>query len=410
MPAGRAQRQVTTMSTPSDSDVIRLPNLQRDRDGTLRLMSWWQQDRVKAAKVMVVGAGALGNEVAKNLTLMGVGHLFVIDRDEIEAANLSRSVLFRESDNGRLKTEAAAAAIKDLNPEVKVQTFNGDVNTDLGLGVFRRMDVVVGCLDNRQARLSVNRFCWKANRPWVDGAIQELFGVARVFVPERGACYECTLTERDWQILSMQHPCKGIALGNLLEGKVPTTPTISSIIAGVQSQEALKLIHGMDDFVLNGKALVFNGLTNDVYVTEYREKEFCDSHYVYDDIVECADLSAAGSSVGEALERIRSDLDQDAVIGLDREIVLSLECFPCKTKEPALKPQDKLFVEDAKCPTCGEIREPTTTHNILGNEDFLDRSLADLGIPPLHIVEGRSNAGTRFYELTGDLAETVQFG
>lgn len=389
--------------------MIRLPNLARDRDGTLRLMSWWQQDRVKQAKVMVVGAGALGNEVAKNLALMGIGHLFVIDRDVIEAANLSRSVLFRESDNGRLKTEAAARAIKELNPGVKVQTFDGDVNTDLGLGVFRRMDVVVGCLDNRQARLSVNRFCWKANRPWVDGAIQELFGVARVFVPGRGACYECTLTEQDWQILSMQHPCKGIALGNILQGKVPTTPTISAIIAGVQSQEALKLLHGMDEFVLNGKGLIFNGLTNDVYVTEYREKEFCDSHYVYDEIVECPELSATGSSVRDVLDRVRADLGPDAVIGLDREIVLSLECFRCQTREPMLKPQDRLFVEEAQCPECGEVREPTTTHHVLGEEDFLDRPLEDLGVPPLHVVEGRGSSGTKFFELTGDLAETIRF-
>ena len=119
----------------------------------------------------MVGAGALGNEVIKNLVLMGIGHIYIIDFDTIEAANLSRSPLFRESDSGREKAEVAAARAKELNPDVHIQYLHGDVTTDLGLGVFRRMDVIVGCLDNREARLAVNRFAYWMDKPWVDGAI-----------------------------------------------------------------------------------------------------------------------------------------------------------------------------------------------------------------------------------------------
>ena len=134
---------------------------------------------------MVVGAGALGNEVIKNLALMGIGNLFIVDFDKIEAANLSRSILFREGDNNRSKAEIAAARAKSINPDVHVQYMNGDVTSQLGLGIIRRMDVVIGCLDNREARLAVNRFCYWVNKPWVDGAIQELLGLMRVFVPGR---------------------------------------------------------------------------------------------------------------------------------------------------------------------------------------------------------------------------------
>ena len=237
--AGVADRDIHTDDlTPGGDAVVTIPNLRRDRNGTLRLMSWWRQDRVEAARVMVVGAGALGNEVLKNLALMGIGHLFIVDRDEIEAANLSRSVLFRERDEGRRKVEVAAAQVRDLNPTVRTAALHGDVTADVGLGVFRRMDVVVGCLDSRYARLAVNNACWLVGVPWVDGAIQELFGEVRVFSPGGGACYACTLTDLDWRILREAQPCKGIAIGNILEGKVPTTPTISSIIAGIQSQEA----------------------------------------------------------------------------------------------------------------------------------------------------------------------------
>ena len=148
---------------------------------------------MEKAKILVVGAGALGNEVVKNLALMGVGYIYIIDFDTIEAANLSRSPLFREGDNGREKAEVAAARAKEINPDIHVQYLHGDVTTQIGLGVIRRMDVIIGCLDNREARLAVNRYAYWMNKPWVDGAIQELLGLVRVFVPGQGACFEVRL-------------------------------------------------------------------------------------------------------------------------------------------------------------------------------------------------------------------------
>ncbi|MCH8857110.1 MAG: HesA/MoeB/ThiF family protein, partial [Proteobacteria bacterium] len=226
-------------------DVVAVPDLRHDRAGTLRLISWWRQEAVASANVMVVGAGAIGNEVIKNLALLGVGHVMLVDRDTVELANLSRSVLYRERDEGRSKAHVAAERAEELNPSVQVRALHGDVAVDVGLGVYRRMDVVIGCLDSREARLTVNNACWLAGIPWVDGAIQELFGEVRVFVPGQGACYACTLTDADWTILREARPCSGLALANVLEGKVPTTPTIASIIGAIEAQEALKIIHGM---------------------------------------------------------------------------------------------------------------------------------------------------------------------
>ena len=111
--------------TPEKPLII--PNLKKDRLGTFSFISWWEREKVENARVMVVGAGALGNEVIKNLTLMGIGHIFIVDFDTIELANLSRSVLFRESDSGRKKAEVAAARAKELNPNVHVQYFHGDI-------------------------------------------------------------------------------------------------------------------------------------------------------------------------------------------------------------------------------------------------------------------------------------------
>jgi hypothetical protein len=100
-----------------------------------------------------------------------------------------------------------------------VKAWHGDINYDMGIGVFRHVDAIVGCLDNREARLSMNRASWAVGKPWVDGAIQELMGIVRVFWPGRGACYECTLSDADYQAISLRYSCPLLARENILQGK-----------------------------------------------------------------------------------------------------------------------------------------------------------------------------------------------
>ena len=385
---------------------LHIPNLQKDRLGTFEFISWWEREKVQQAKVLVVGAGALGNEVIKNLALMGVGHIFIIDFDNIEAANLSRSVLFRETDNHRSKAEVVAARAKSINPQIHVQYLNADVTTGLGLGIIRRMDAVIGCLDNREARLAVNRFCYWMDKPWVDGAIQELLGLMRVFVPGQGACYECTLTEQALRDLSLRYSCQLLARQNVLLGKVPTTPTIASIIGGMQSQEALKLIHDMP--VEPGKVVHFNGLNNEMHTTAYNPREDCESHWTYGEIAELP-ARAERATLEDLLKIARSDLGPDAIIELDQELVTSFECPKCHSMEKVLRPLSEISFEAGHCPTCGILREAQFTHMITGEEDFLHRTLKSVGIPQLHILRAQNGVEYRFYELTGDLAEALHF-
>jgi adenylyltransferase/sulfurtransferase len=385
---------------------IHIPNLRKDRLGTFEFISWWEREKVQNAKVMVIGAGALGNEVIKNLSLMGVGNLFIVDFDKVEAANLSRSILFREGDNNRSKSEIAAARAKSINPDIHVQYLNGDVTTELGLGIIRRMDVVIGCLDNREARLAVNRFCYWVNKPWVDGAIQELLGLVRVFVPGTGACYECTLTEQALRDLSMRYSCPLLARQNILLGKVPTTPTIASIIGGMQSQEALKLINGMP--VEPGKVTHFNGMVNEMHTTAYSSRDDCESHWTYGEITELP-ARAGRTTLADLLRIARADLGPEAMIELDQELITQLECPNDHTVEEILRPLSEVTFEAAHCPTCGELRESTLTHLISGEEKFLHRTLASVGVPALHIVRAHNGVQYRFYELTGDLQDALHF-
>jgi len=390
----------------SPEKPLLVPNLKTDRQGTFELISWWERDKVAKAKVLIVGAGALGNEVAKNLALMGVGYIFILDFDTIELANLSRSVLYRESDTGRRKAEVAAARLKDLNPNVRVQYLHADVTTGLGLGIIRRMDVIVGCLDNREARLAVNRFAYWMNKPWVDGAIQEFLGLVRVFIPGQGACFECTLTEQARRDLSLRYSCPLLARENVLLGKVPTTPTIASIIGAMQAQEALKIIHALP--VEAGKVTHFNGMNNDMHTSAYKPREDCESHWTYGEVSELP-AAAGKTTLGELVRIVHADLGADAVLELDQELIISLNCTTCQTRERVLKPMAEVTFQAAHCSTCGSLREIEMTHSVTGKEDFLSMTLAEAGVPALHILRAYNAQEYRFYELSGDLKESLHF-
>src|SRR5437773_6676453 len=310
------------------SDVLRIqpddPAERDDRFHRFKLIGWWDQNKLARAKIVVIGAGALGNEIVKNLALLGIGNLFIADKDRIENSNLSRSVLYRESDAGEFKATVAARAAKEIYPQMNVAAFNGDIVHDLGLGVFRWADLVIGGLDNREARLAINRNCWKVNRPWIDGAIEQIQGVARVFIPGGdGPCYECTMSDRDWKVLQARRSCNLLSRSEMEEGKTPTTPTISSIIAGVQCQEALKLLHGLE--TIGGRGWVFNGLSTDAYITQYQRKPECYSHDTLDEIVPL-DAGADSITIAEVLQKAAELSGEKVPLELCRDVLEKLVC------------------------------------------------------------------------------------
>lgn len=387
------------------SDVLKLSDPAADgRFTRFELIGWWDQQRLADAKILLIGVGALGNEILKDLALLGVGSVVVCDLDTIENSNLSRSVLFRAEDCGRPKAEVAARRATAIYPDMRVQPFHGNVVYDLGLGVYRWADLILGGLDNREARVAINRAAARAGKVWIDGAIERLDGVARVFDPASGPCYECTMSDTDWKMLESRRSCALLSRSEMEQGKVPTTPTTASVVAGIQCQEAVKLLHGLE--VLSGRGFVFEGTSHQSHVVTYTRKEDCPTHEA-DAPVEILSWRVGDTRVGDFLDRVRADLGGEAVIETNSDLLASLHCPKCDEDEPMWTSLGKVSEQQGRCPTCGEHRAPKMFHTIDGREPLLDRTLGQIGVPPWDVLAGRCGLEQRFFEFAGDRSDVL---
>jgi len=388
-------------TTPSSK--IRLDT--KEWASTFKLISWWDVERVNSARVMVVGAGALGNEVLKNLALLNVGQILIVDFDTIEYGNLSRSVLFRESDCGRSKSSVAAEQIRRINPHVSVMEINGDIMLDVGLGIFRRMDVVIGCLDNRLARMYINRHCYKVGKIWIDGAIENLAGQLCVYKPDV-SCYECQIQEQEWENIRYRMGCPDIAQRNANFGKIATTPISSSIIGAMQVQEALKVIHGNEKQSTAGRRYYYEGMNN---VSEWFSimelKDECMSHFDYDPIIEAEDLSCQ-NSMEEVLNWLTDRFEHDhPVIQLDHEVIHEITTSKSETVHQLVMAQphfSEKVMQPYRTAPDEKIVISKSTHEITRDFPHPSYSLKEIGIPPLQILRVRIDNDIHFVELTGD--------
>lgn len=375
-------------------------------DKSLWSIPGWNSKRIRESKVMVVGAGALGNEVIKNLTLLNVGNLVIVDFDIVEYGNLVKSVLFRKENTGQQKALVASESVKLINDQVKVLPILGDIATDVGLGVYRRMDVVIGCLDNRLARLHINQNCFKVGKSWVDGALENLSGNINVYTPGV-SCYECTLTDAAKELIRFRTGCYDIAKRNASEGTIATSPLSSSIIGAFQVQEALKIIFGDLNNSMAGQGFRYNGMNN--FFLKYRLseiKEDCSSHVFFEEVIEVEALSHE-NTISEVLKWIEQYFKTSQPKFLLKENIV-LEVITTKTGKTATTAIYKNHLLEAE-----EIknlsRAPDEDLHILKSTWIIDRSfpypkktLRDLGIPFLEILKVEVNDDIHFIELTGD--------
>lgn len=376
---------------------IRLTNPVEDRYQRLRLIRWWDQEKLKNAKVLVVGAGALGNEVVKNLALLGVGNAWIADFDKIETTNLTRSVLFRAEDVGSWKSDVLSRRARDINPDCAFHPLHADVRHDLGLNFFRELDLVFGCLDNREARYYINRNSFLLKKIFIDGGLDTLNGSVTVFHPPETACYECTLTQTDRIELQKRISCLK-SIEPEIKHHVPTAPTIASIIGGLQVQIGIRALHGLD--IPAGKRLGLYGLSDVFFDMKLERSEECGMHAVADPLPDT--IERLQVSITENLQKILSAAKEKwkaetLTWDFDRDLIVGLLCTSCDRSEDFIG-TSLLFTGTDTC-KCGGLFKPVLSTEYTGNEDWGKKTFRELGFPENHIYCAKTPENRIYFSL-----------
>ncbi|PTW00117.1 adenylyltransferase/sulfurtransferase [Halanaerobium saccharolyticum] len=213
------------------------------------------QQKIKEAKVLVVGAGGLGSPVAFYLAAAGVGTLGLVDSDHVDLTNLQRQILHTTEDTGRPKVESAREKLEAMNPNVEVKIYNQYLNKDNVESIIADYDIIVDGVDNFPTRYLLNDACVMAEKPLVEAGILQFSGQLTTIMPGEGPCYRCIFAE----------PPKEGAIPSCQEAGV--LGAIAGTIGTLQATEVLKLITGI------GRPLVGRMLVYDAKDLSFREVE-----------------------------------------------------------------------------------------------------------------------------------------
>lgn len=384
-------------------------------DGVYTLLSWFKKERVKDARVLVAGAGALGNEVVKNLALFGVGHIFVVDFDQIEISNLTRSVLFREEDaySHAFKADIVAKRAMEINPQIKVTPIVGNLFSEVGFGLYNSVDVVIGCLDSRIARYQLNRLCMRAGKTWIDGSIENMTGAVRVYAPGK-SCYECGLSREEFNNIMLRTGCADVVRTQGKAGRIATTPISASIVGAMQVQEAMKVIHQEEGQetpfkTLEGKMLRYEGMTNTMNIYKFASwKSSCPAHERWNKITQGIELSAT-QTIAQVLKKLKDALNVNMVeinMRNNKFVDKIISDHPEKEFE-VMVPESKLDAHIKQDEELRKLSYRTLFHkhfyeNIDKAFPYKNLTLQQIGIPLFDVIEVSTDKGVYHVELTDD--------
>src|SRR5438445_893462 len=203
------------------------------------------QLKIKAAKVICIGAGGLGSPLALYLGAAGVGTLGIVDFDVVDYTNLQRQIIHSTADVGRPKLDSAADKFKAMNPFLNIKKFNTRLSSDNALELFKEFDVIADGTDNFPTRYLVNDACVLTGKPNVYGSIFRFEGQASIFATKDGPCYRCLYPEP---------PPPGL-VPSCAEGGV--LGVLPGIIGAIQANETIKIILGAPDIMVN-RLLLFD--------------------------------------------------------------------------------------------------------------------------------------------------------
>lgn len=204
------------------------------------------QQRLKASRVLVIGAGGLGSPCLMYLAAAGVGTIGIVDFDIVSSSNLQRQIIHQQADVGRPKTESACDAIAALNPNTTVFLHQIRLDPNNAPPLFSAYDLVLDCTDNFETRYLINEVHIALQRPYIWGTVYRFEGQATVFDPVQGPCYRC---------LYETSPPETIPTAS----QAGVFGVVCSTIASIQTAEAIKLLMGVGETLI-GRLITFDGL------------------------------------------------------------------------------------------------------------------------------------------------------
>ncbi|ATM98102.1 molybdopterin-synthase adenylyltransferase MoeB [Yersinia frederiksenii] len=228
----------------SDAQTLRY-----NRQIVLRGFDFDGQEKLNAAKVLVVGLGGLGCAAAQYLVVAGVGHLTLLDFDTVSLSNLQRQILHRDSRIGMSKVASAALTLSEMNSEVKLETIDAQLDDEQLSAVIAKHQLVLDCTDNVASREQLNRLCYTQHKPLVSGAAIRMEGQVSVFTyQENQPCYRC-----------LSRLFGDNALTCVEAGVM--APLVG-IIGNLQAMETIKLLANYGQ-IISGRILMYDAMTGE---------------------------------------------------------------------------------------------------------------------------------------------------
>jgi molybdopterin/thiamine biosynthesis adenylyltransferase len=230
---------------------LRVGSIDDDLLDRSRRVGWLDLGSIARSRVLMVGAGALGNEVAKNLALSGFKDITIVDMDHVVGSNLNRCLFFSREDVGSRtsKVDAIARGILGVSPDAKPVPIRERIE-DLPVTVFKEHDLVFGCLDNIQARIHVNAHSYHAGKAFIDGGMEGFVGKVMVARPPDGACIQCGMNRSHAKVAEMRFSCTGKDVV-FHEPRLAAEITTTSVVSAIMVREALKVVSGMTDMLIS---------------------------------------------------------------------------------------------------------------------------------------------------------------
>ena len=379
------------MSNLNQTDGVEIDLTSESPYHRQELITWWDQKALLSAKVLVVGAGALGNEIVKNLALVGVGNITIVDMDIIEHTNLARCVFFRRDDELKLKAEVLAREASRMNTDVKTEYFTSPIQ-ELGDAFLLQFDLILAGLDNREARVWLGAAAKRTGKVWIDAAIEGLMGKVQTFVPD-GPCYACTMGDKDWEALTKRLSCKLLGVEEMEGGHAPTNATTSSIIAGIQTQEAIKYLVGKSDFyALENKVWRMLGEQMATFTSVVEISDDCPFHY---DFTELSGTTALPKTMNE----IWSIFDQpdNAILSFYDDFITIDQCPGCS--DASKFGYKDLMKKQGTCQSCEITLTVNLSSRVSKSDDLASASINANNWPMHTLVEFKSDSGIRRYRL-----------